>query len=185
MCDYENEIKYILNTFSDDEAIDKIKVETLKEDLIRTLEDDSFGVSLDELGLSLDDVNNVEFMYDLTEDDMEGLEDVKMASTKLIKLYRYVSTKRASGSSRRFCKELVKRTELSLMRMQDIEKLNSRNPGHGKGGTNSYSVFDWRGGVNCQHIWVKYFFNPDTKNLVKAPSNQQPTQAGKGRVRNA
>jgi hypothetical protein len=66
------------------------------------------------------------------------------------------------------------------MRREDIERLNSANPGFGKGGSNNYSVFNWRGGSNCKHKFVKYFYDPDTKNLVVAPSNQQPTQTTVG-----
>jgi len=186
MSEYKDTLKYILSNFSDTEALDKIKVETLKEEMVDAIEDASMGISLDELGLTIEDVNNVEYMFDISADDIESLEQVNMASTKLVKLYRYISTGQAkSSNSRTFCKRLVKRTELSMMRKEDIENLNSSNPGQGRGGSNMYSVFNWRGGVNCQHVWVKYFFNADTKNLVKAPSDQQPRQAGFGKVPNA
>lgn len=186
MCGYKDDIKYILENFSDEEAVDKLKEETLKEDMILAIQDASMGITLDKLGITIDDVNNIDYMHGIEDADKNGLDEVNMDSTRLVKLYRYVSTKRAkSTSSRRFCRELMKRTDLAMLRKEDIDNLNSRNPGLGKGGSNNYSVFNWRGGVNCQHIWVKYLYNPDTKNLVKAPSDNQPIQRSKGKVPNA
>ncbi len=61
-----------------------------------------------------------------------------------------------------------------MVRIKIIVRLNSSNPGLGKGGSDTYSVFEWRGGVNCRHIWVKYKYDTDTKALVKAPTSEQP-----------
>jgi hypothetical protein len=100
-----------------------------------------------------------------------------MEFASLVKLYRYTSNDYASGigpNSRSFCVQLVGRTKLSLMRFEDIVALNSAQPGMGKGGSDSYSVFNYRGGSNCKHIWVKYLFDPQTFNLVKAPVGDQP-----------
>jgi hypothetical protein len=71
------------------------------------------------------------------------------------------------------------------MRYVDILKLNGSNKGFGQGGSNIYSVFRFRGGVNCKHIWVKYVFNKKTKELVESPRSQQPRQIDAGDVGNA
>jgi len=91
---------------------------------------------------------------------------------RVIRLYKYFGN--ISDNSRPFCRTLVRRTDISLLRKEDIELLNTQNPGFGKGGSNDYSVFNWRGGANCKHKWVKYYYDQDTMNLVKAPD--QPTQ---------
>lgn len=52
---------------------------------------------------------------------------------------------------RGFCRSLV-----ALNRMYDISVINQMsrfNPGMGPNGSNSYSVFEYKGGVNCQHYW--------------------------------
>ena len=52
---------------------------------------------------------------------------------------------------RGFCRSLI-----ALNRMYDISVINQMsrfNPGMGPGGSNSYSVFQYKGGVNCQHYW--------------------------------
>jgi hypothetical protein len=71
------------------------------------------------------------------------------------------------------------------MRYQDILKLNGSNPGFGQGGSNLYSVFRFRGGVRCKHVWVKYKYNKVTKELTEAPRSEQPKQIGAGNLPNA
>jgi hypothetical protein len=97
---------------------------------------------------------------------------------KLIKLYRYVSNKYGSSNigpnTRPFCRTLALRTSAAMMTWESIVNMNSMNPGFGKGGGDSYSVFNYRGGKNCVHKWVKYLYDPQTNNLVK--DVKQPTQ---------
>ena len=96
----------------------------------------------------------------------------------LIKLYRYVSNKYGSSNigpnTRPFCRTMALRTSAAMMTWQNITYLNGMNPGFGKGGSDSYSVFNYRGGKNCVHKWVKYLYDPETMNLVKSPT--QPNQ---------
>lgn len=96
--------------------------------------------------------------------------------------YRYVSHPQSGydfgdvgPNTRRFCSTLVSRTRLALMPRASITALNSENPGFGKGGSDTYSVFNWRGGVNCKHVWVKYVMNKEGR-LLEAPIEDQPMQ---------
>ena len=75
---------------------------------------------------------------------------------------------------------VASRTEGGAMRYTDILRLNGSNPGFGSGGSNSYSIFLYRGGSNCKHFWVKYYLDPEKKGLVKAPTTEQPLQIHKG-----
>lgn len=124
--------------------------------------------------------------YDNNSDVVKELGSLgyQFASTKLIPLYQYRSdfygASNIGDKTRRWCKTMVTRTNLSLMRKQDIESMNSSNPGFGIGGSDTYSVFNWRGGVHCKHRWVKYYYNADTQNMVKAPD--QPIQQDNGDV---
>ena len=171
MCKVNYSIEEIINhpKLTDDYKFNLIEGIIVEEFVTDWLEEQKeLGVSLEELGLTLDDLND---FYDLDESDYTD-EPLKFATSKIIPLYRYFGVIR--DNSRRFCRSLVTRTNASLMRKQDIEALNSSNPGLGKGGSDTYSVFNWRGGANCYHKWVKYFYNSDTMNLVKSP--EQPTQ---------
>ena len=52
---------------------------------------------------------------------------------------------------RGFCRSLI-----ALNRMYDIsviDQMSRFNPGMGPNGSNSYSVFQYKGGVNCTHYW--------------------------------
>jgi len=171
---------------SDDDTVNQLRDEILKQDIIDALEDDALGISIEELGLSMDDINNNDFMHIIGDEESESF-----ANTDLTNLYRYVAhTSSGYGSdnigknSRSFCKKLAKRTNTSLMRYVDILKITP-NKGFGQGGSNIYSVFKFRGGVNCKHIWVKYVYNKKTKKLVTAPKSEQPKQIGAGSVPNA
>lgn len=145
-----------------------------KNQFLNFIEENNLGVSISELGITEEQLNDPQYQHSIDEDEMK-FEQMNFA---VIRLYKYVSPDYgASGvgsNTRDFCKNLVQRTSLSLMRYEDIDRLNSAQPGMGKGGSNSYSVFNWRGGDNCKHIWVKYLFDTTTNNLVIAPQSDQP-----------
>jgi hypothetical protein len=182
------EIKDILKvSLSEEETVQQIVETVAKQNIIDALDDPELGVSIESLGLTIEDLDNINFMHVIPENEIE-----EFAKSDLTNLYRYVAhTSSGYGSdnigsnSRSFCKKVSKRTNVSLMRYVDILKLNGSNKGFGAGGSNIYSVFLFRGGVNCKHIWVKYVFNKKTKALVVAPKIEQPKQIDKGDVGNA
>ena len=45
-----------------------------------------------------------------------------------------------------------------LYRVEDLDKDLSMNPGFGKGGTESYNPFLFKGGVNCKHFWMRKIY---------------------------
>tara|TARA_R110002096_G_scaffold210814_1_gene398136 strand:+ start:91 stop:660 length:570 start_codon:yes stop_codon:yes gene_type:complete len=188
--DYENDLKDILcKCANSEEAIDKITELTVKQNILDILDSEDLGVSIESLGLTEADINNVKYMHLVG--DNEDLKE-EFAAKDIVSLYRYVahSSSGYGGSnignnSRSFCQKVSKRTNTSLMRYVDILKLNGSNKGFGQGGSNIYSVFRFRGGVNCKHIWVKFFFNKKTKQLVEAPRTAQPKQIDAGDVGNA
>jgi len=142
----------------------------------------NLGLPIDGLGVTITDLDNLDYIWDLNDDD-KGIPSAttqfaEQQKFRVINLYRYISTEYGPSfvgpKTRRFCKMTVSRTNAALMRYEDIVRLNSSNPGLGKGGSDTYSVFEWRGGANCKHIWVKYKYDTESKNLVKAPFNEQP-----------
>lgn len=188
--DYEKDLKKILcKCQSDEKTIDEVKTLTAKQNILDALEDPELGVSIDALGISLEDLNNIEYMHDIEEEDHNIME---FAKKDIINLYRYLAhpssgygSSNLGNNTRSFCRKVVKRTNVSLMRYVDILRLNGSNKGFGAGGSNIYSVFKFRGGVNCKHVWVKYSYDKKTKELIKAPKNQQPKMIDAGKVGNA
>jgi hypothetical protein len=143
----------------------------------------NLGIPIGSLGLTNDMIDNRDYIWGIDDEDY-GIPSQNIAFSKkeefrTINLYRYISTEYGPSNigknTRRFCKMLVSRTNAALMRFEDIVRLNSSNPGLGKGGSDTYSVFEWRGGANCKHVWVKYKYDETTRNLVKAPIIDQPT----------
>lgn len=62
-------------------------------------------------------------------------------------VYRY------SGplAERGFCRAMLRLNK--VYRRDEVARLNTANPGFGRGGSNEYSVFNWKGGPNCRHYW--------------------------------
>lgn len=141
----------------------------------------NLGISISSLGINIDDLDSWDYIWDITDED-KGIPSettqFEKQEFKTINLYRYISREYGPSfigpNTRRFCKMVVSRTNASLMRYEDIVRLNSDNPGLGKGGSNTYSVFEWRGGANCKHIWVKYKYDTTSRQLVQAPVTDQP-----------
>jgi hypothetical protein len=150
-----------------------------KDLIVEYLENNDVCISFEELGITEEDVYNTENFSDVTEQDIIDFEkDGEEQFASLIKLYRYVSDKYGSSNigpdTRPFCKQLVRRTSAAMMPWESITNMNGMNPGFGKDGGSSYSVFNYRGGKNCVHKWVKYLYDPENMNIVKSP--KQPTQ---------
>jgi hypothetical protein len=163
----------------------RVMTDKMELDLISYLDaTPNLFIPIEDLGLTIEQLNDADNYSIVTEDDLQD-DSIHLAASKIIKLYRYISNDYASGiapNTRPFCKQMVRRTDLALMPMESIVALNSSNPGFGIGGSDSYSVFNWRGGVNCKHFWVKYLYQVDTKNIVK--DTKQPDQQDKGKVPN-
>jgi hypothetical protein len=180
MCKIEYSIEELINhpKLSDDYKFNILNEMIDEELFIDWFKEQQLGITLDELGLKLDDLNN---FYDIDDTDYQLIEQKfnTKENFRVIRLYKYYGD--LSDNSRPFCVSLVRRTNLSLMRKEDIETLNSSNPGFGKGGSDTYSVFNWRGGANCKHKWVKYYYDEETMNLVQAPDQPQQTSVD-GRV---
>lgn len=185
MCDLHYDLEEIINH---PKLTDNYKFSYI-EDLIQ--EDEfcdwfeslnNLGISISNLGIDIADLNSLDYIWDINDEDKgipsETTQFASQENFRVINLYRYISREYGPSyigpNTRRFCRMVVSRTNNSLMRYEDIVRLNSSNPGLGKGGSNSYSVFEWRGGANCKHIWVKYKYDTESQSLVQAPSGDQP-----------
>lgn len=159
--------------------MDNNNVEELKMDFCdwieaKIAEDDNFGVDPSTVNLVDMDTFNKEY----EDKDEENFLRVQT-------LYRYESSHydntNVGPNTRDFCQRMVRLTGLRMLTFNEITFYNNANPGFGKDGAATYSVFNWRGGPNCRHHWTKYLFDPNTRNVVKAPD--QPTQVSvNGRV---
>lgn len=78
--------------------------------------------------------------------------------------YKYTmgTSKRPIGESREFCKRMM--TEGKLYRKEDIGFMSAKgvNKKHGHKGRN-YSIFKYKGGVNCYHRWERRVYKKKLK----------------------
>jgi hypothetical protein len=66
--------------------------------------------------------------------------------------YRYAGKR---SGEREFCKKMLQANK--IYRKEDIIAMGRRavNPGWGKGGANTYSIWKYKGGANCYHKWFR------------------------------
>ena len=63
--------------------------------------------------------------------------------------YRYSGP----AAQRTFCRAMLRLNKVYTE--EEIQQMNSFNPGFGARGSNSYDIFKYKGGPNCQHFWEK------------------------------
>jgi hypothetical protein len=71
-------------------------------------------------------------------------------------LVRYMySPQKYSANSRPFCKKMVDAKK--VYRKEDIILMDTKvvNAGFGKGGSDTYSIWLYKGGARCQHKWIR------------------------------
>lgn len=71
-------------------------------------------------------------------------------------LVRYMySPQKYSANSRPFCKKMVDAKK--VYRKEDIISMDKKvvNAGFGKGGSDTYSIWLYKGGARCQHKWIR------------------------------
>lgn len=74
-------------------------------------------------------------------------------------LVRYMyAPNRISPNSREFCKKMI--AAKKVYRKEDITAMTSKvvNAGFGKGGSDTYSVWLYKGGARCQHKWFRRIY---------------------------
>lgn len=110
----------------------------------------------------------------------------------LIKIrYRYMPNAINTGTggesgnneSRDFCKRMVAANK--IYRKRDIELVSTQavNPGFGKGGSDEYSVWFYKGGARCHHFWQRETYlqrggkisvNEARRLINQLPPNERP-----------
>ena len=74
-------------------------------------------------------------------------------------LVRYMyAPNRISPNSREFCKKMI--AAKKVYRKEDITAMTTKvvNAGFGKGGSDTYSVWLYKGGARCQHKWFRRIY---------------------------
>ncbi len=75
--------------------------------------------------------------------------------------YEVCSTDNVPGKSRDFCVEMMELSDAGVeYRYEDIQEMSDDgvNGQFAQSGQRTYRLFDWAGGVNCQHGWKRRIY---------------------------
>lgn len=138
-----------------------------KQEMVLSKEQESGLLELAEkLGETLDFEHTV--FIDMTKDKfstigdyLKGVVGLDILGQRGLEQMEGITKYRYAGppAERNFCKAMQRLNKFYLP--EEIEEMNSLNSGFARRGASSYSVFDYKGGVNCQHYWeeVELFKN--------------------------
>ena len=154
-----------LEKFIDTEVADSlIDLGENEEDLLKNFEivderevNYDFDTELDEV---IQDLNKTELASTgIARPYKEDAQDGKSKQEKYEDytfLVRYMyNPARTQANSREFCRKMV--SAKKVYRKDDIEAMTRKvvNAGFGKGGSNTYSIWLWKGGARCKHRWYR------------------------------
>ena len=88
--------------------------------------------------------------------------------------YRYTGS---LTGEREFCKKMTNTNK--IYRKEDIIAMGRKavNPGWGKGGANTYSIWKWKGGALCEHKWFRIILVQEGKKPKNSDKIITSTQA--------
>ncbi len=113
-----------------------------------------------------------------SEQDGESKQEAEEGNTFLVR-YMY-SPQRYSANSRPFCKKMVDAKK--VYRKEDIISMDTKvvNAGFGKGGSDTYSIWLYKGGARCQHKWLRktYVRKDGAKGLGDAITTTEARKRG-------
>jgi len=116
--------------------------------------------------------------YSKSDQDGKSKQSTEEGNTFLVR-YMY-SPQRYNANSRPFCKKMVNANK--VYRKEDIQAMTTKavNPGFGKGGSNTYSVWLYKGGARCQHKWLRktYVRKDGAKSLGDAITTTEARSRG-------
>jgi hypothetical protein len=171
---------------TDNAITDEAREEETGVKLSKEVDKEAFDV-LDELGEEEDlddwelvDERQVDYDQEETLDKMIGLastgaarpnakskQDGESEGMKFKVRYQYAPLK-ASANSREFCSKMV--AGKKIYRKEDIIQMGNQavNAGWGLNGANTYSIWEFKGGGDCHHFWMRKTYmakgTPDANN---------------------
>jgi hypothetical protein len=155
--------------FTDEEGeilLESLNGETIDEEweLVDKREYSDKNISIEEWANSK--IKAKENLYQKLADIIKSKPSAKSSLDKGIYKVRYEYFERySSGNSREFCRRMMSRTSSGVVyRKEDIDQasFSGVNNSFGHKGEN-YSLFKYKGGVNCGHVWNENLYRLKTK----------------------
>jgi len=173
---------------TDNAITDEAREEETGVKLSADFDDDAMFDLLDEFGEEEDledwelvDERPVDYEQEEALDKMIGLastgtarpnagseQDGEVEELRFKVRYQYAPLQ-TKANSREFCKKMVGAKK--IYRKEDIMQMSQKvvNAGFGKGGSNTYDIWLYKGGARCHHFWMRKTYmgkgvKPDAKN---------------------
>lgn len=97
--------------------------------------------------------------------ELDSVQDSSMFKIR----YKYAGSQ---NPQRDFCKKMIGAD--MVYRYEDLDKDASNNAGFGIGGSDSYNLFKYKGGVNCNHFWMRQvYMQTDDKQISVNEARRQ------------
>ena len=140
---------------------------------------------LDEIVFELNKTSKLEFTstgkarpYRDSEQDGKSRKKTEEGVEFLVR-YMYEAAPNAAINSRTFCDKMI--SAKKVYRKEDIIEMGKKpvNPGFGKGGSDTYSIWLWKGGARCNHRWTRRLYaRKEGRSLGEAISTTQAIRRG-------
>jgi hypothetical protein len=105
---------------------------------------------------------------------LTGSPSTKSEQDNVLFRVRYIySPQTVSDNSREFCKKMVAANK--VYRKEDIVAAEQEvvNAGFGAGGSDSYSIWLYKGGVNCRHFWQRRVYLKTNNSIISVSEAQR------------
>jgi hypothetical protein len=163
-----NQAVAVCNSYWTELSLKELKKKRKESKMEETfmLETFSKGIGEDytKLGLTFEDLLNPKNQAGLVSDDELFLDFSRIPNGYEVR-YKYTSneygTTGYSDKSRPFCKMMMTTERDTWFSREQIEELNTEPGKANRAGGKAYSVFNWRGGNYCKHIWIRYYYKVD------------------------
>ena len=99
------------------------------------------------------------------------------------KVRYYYDQKNGGGKHREFCEKMMQANK--LYRKEDIVRMGSMsvNKGFGPNGSDTYSIWEFKGGANCHHRWYRRIFVTEGANVDVNSPNAETISTTKARAK--
>lgn len=99
------------------------------------------------------------------------------------KVRYYYNQKNGGGKHREFCEKMMQANK--LYRKEDIVRMGSMsvNKGFGPNGSDTYSIWEFKGGANCHHRWYRRIFVTEGANVDVNSPNAETISTTKARAK--
>ncbi len=136
-----------------DEHLDKIEALVKQSDFGRVFDPKTTSyvdMSKDQFATEEEVIQGIGALNDLLRSDTED------DNSRFLFRYDQGRSLPSGSESRRFCRILMNANKYFTLEEIDQMSTEPLQPDMGPGGTNTYDILKYKGGVNCRHRWLQY-----------------------------